>query len=216
MKDHKMLVYQLLIIALIIALGLTVWQARYARPAEEPAPVAETDADGWRRIEPSEIQENPIELFDGYKGILAMGKEGETNAMTIGWGTIGMLWREPVLNVYVSSSRYSHQLMERNDEFTVSFFNRSFMDDIMYLGRHSGRDGDKISHTNMHLRYTDRGNPAFDEAFMTIECSKQYGAPFDSARIGDIPQHLYGSLPIGIHSVYVGKILNIYVKDANR
>lgn len=220
MSDKRTIIYQLLAIASLIALVCTVlskktYQEKPLDNAVIAAPDMEWTEDGWRRIAPSEIPDNAVRLIDDYKGILAMGDKDEHNAMTIGWGTLGVLWRKPIYTVFVSTSRFSHSLMEKNETFTVSFFNKSHMDDVMYLGRHSGRDGDKISKTKFHLNYTEGGNPMFDEAFMVIECRKIYDAPFDYEKIDGECRKMYDD-GLGIHFQYVGEILNVYVNDANR
>lgn len=56
---------------------------------------------------------------------LAVGNKDDMNAMTISWGEIGELWERPVVTVYVSSRRYTHSFMERNEYFTVTAFPRS-------------------------------------------------------------------------------------------
>ena len=228
MKDKKTLVYQLLCIALLIALiGTILCRKSTATPAEPttlPAPAEAPQAapqdippgNGWKKIAPSEIQDNAIDLIDNYKGILAMGNKDEHNAMTIGWGTLGVLWGKPIYTVFVSSSRFSYTLLEKYDTFTVTFFNKSHIKDVMYLGHHSGRDGDKISKTSLHLNYTEAGNPIFDEAFLVIECRKIYAAPFDSAKLQPAQKEFYEKRQIGIHSEYVGEILNVFVKEENR
>ena len=233
MKDKKTLVYQLLCIALLIALICTTLCKNFhspsnsstaLEPSAQPAPTEVPSAspqgtdigNGWKRIAPSEIQDNAIDLIDNYKGILAMGNQKEHNAMTIGWGTLGVLWGRPIYTVFVSSSRFSYTLLEKYDTFTVTFFNKSHMKDVMYLGHHSGRDGDKISKTSLHLNYTEAGNPIFDEAFLVLECRKIYAAPFDSAKLQPAQKEFYEKRQIGVHSEYVGEILNVFVKEENR
>ena len=234
MSDKRTLVYQLLVIVLLIALvsvlcckrgacrnAVCAAESERTQPSadtvsQEKAVTGEDVGNGWRRIKPTEIKENAVELIDVTKGILAMGNKEEHNAMTIGWGSLGVLWGKPVYTVYVSSSRYSYTLLEKYGTFTVCFFNKSHMKDVMYLGHHSGRDGDKISKTNFHLSYTKDGNPMFEEAFMVIECRKIYGGPYDSAKFGDVPRQFYEKCQIGVHSEYVGEILNVFVKDDNR
>ena len=228
MKDKKTLVYQLFCIALLIVLmgtilcrksaSATIEPTTLPAPAEAPQAVLQDipPSNGWKKIAPSEISDNAIDLIDNYKGILAMGNKDEHNAMTIGWGTLGVLWGKPIYTVFVSSSRFSYTLLEKYDTFTVTFFNKSHMKDVMYLGHHSGRDGDKISKTSLHLSYTDLGNPIFDEAFLVIECRKIYAAPFDSAKLQPAQKEFYEKRQIGIHSEYVGEILNVFVKEENR
>ncbi|MBQ9366774.1 MAG: flavin reductase [Victivallales bacterium] len=229
MKEKTTLVYQLICIVLLITLICTALcrkcpstpsptePAALSSPAAEtPAPQGQDIGNGWRKIAPSEITDNSIDLIGNYKGILAMGNKEEHNAMTIGWGTLGVLWGKPIYTVFVSSSRFSYTLMEKYDTFTVAFFNKSHMKDVMYLGRHSGRDGDKISQTNLHLNYTEAGNPTFDEAFLVIECRKIYASPFDTAKLQPAQKDFYEKRKIGIHTEYVGEILNVFVNEGNR
>ncbi|MBQ9712776.1 MAG: flavin reductase, partial [Bacteroidales bacterium] len=96
-------------------------------------------------ILPTEIRENPIELFDRKWALVTVGTPDDVNTMTISWGSLGELWGKPVVTVYVSSSRYTHEFMERNPKFTVTFFPEECRGALQYLGSHSGRDGDKIS-----------------------------------------------------------------------
>ncbi len=226
MKDKMTPVYQLLCIALLIALIGTAL-CKKSTPAESTEPTAQQPApsapppsvptvNGWEKIAPSEITDNAIDLIDNYKGILAMGNKEEHNAMTIGWGTLGVLWGKPIYTVFVSSSRFSYTLLEKYDTFTVTFFNKSHMKDVIYLGHHSGRDDDKIRKTSLHLNYTEAGNPIFDEAFLVIECRKIYAAPFDSSKLLPEQKEFYEKRQIGIHTEYVGEILNVFVKEENR
>ena len=210
MQNKKTLVYQLLIIALLVSLTCI------SDPAAAPVAGKTVAWNGWKKIKPTEIKENAIELINVYKGLLTMGTKEEHNSMTIGWGSLGVLWGKPVYTVYVSSSRFSYTLLEKYDTFTVSFLNKSDMKDVMYLGTHSGRDGDKISKTSLHLNYTPNGTPMFEDAFMVIECKKIYGGPYDPAKFGDVPKGFYGHRPTGVHSEYVGEILNVFVKEENR
>ena len=46
---------------------------------------------------------------------------GRHNTMTIGWGALGNIWGKPVFTVMVRHSRYTHELIEAHNEFTVSF-----------------------------------------------------------------------------------------------
>ena len=263
MKDKKIVIYQLLSVALLVALIHTVAVQRRicnetvvkiaqlnkmesevnkineavkeektdatttatpqaapntttAMPQEAPNTTTATPQAGWRKIAPKELKDNSVELIAHINGILAMGNKDEHNAMTIGWGAFGVLWSKPIYTVYVSSSRFSHSLMEKNDMFTVSFFNKSHKGDVMYLGHHSGRDGDKISKTHFHLNYTERGNPVFEEAFLILECRKIYSAPFDYDKIDKDCRKMYDVGRMGIHTEYVGEIVNVYVNDANR
>lgn len=210
---NKLWIYRIAVI--LLAAGLAV--ALFVKNAE-PASDVETESviSGWRNVEPSEVEDNFVKLLHENMGLLTVGGPGQTNSMTIGWGTFGTLWSVPVFNVYVSEDRYTHGLMETNETYTVSFLSKEHRDDVIYLGTHSGRDGDKISQTSLTLKYTESGTPYFEEAFLVIECRKQYGAPFDASRLGEIPSAFYERSHVGIHSAYIGQIMQILVNDDNR
>ena len=165
-----------------------------------------------REILPTEIKENPIELFDQKWALVTAGVPGDVNTMTISWGSLGELWGRSVVTVYVSSSRYTHEFMEKNDHFTVAFFPLACRPALQYLGSHSGRDGDKISASGLTLEWLESGLPSFVEADMVIEARKIYGAPFSEEGFGDVPGNLYASGRMGVHSVYVGDIEHVWVR----
>lgn len=167
---------------------------------------------GMREILPTEIGENPVELFDQKWGLVTAGVPGDVNTMTISWGSLGELWNKPVVTVYVSSSRYTHVFMEKNDHFTVAFFPPEYRKALQYLGSHSGRDGDKIAASGLTLEWLESGLPSFKEADMVIEARKIYGAPFSPEGFGDVPETLYASGRMGIHSQYVGEIEHVWVR----
>lgn len=165
-----------------------------------------------KEIQPTEIKENPIELFDQKWALVTAGEPGNVNTMTISWGSLGELWGKPVVTVYVSCSRYTHEFMERNGHFTVAFFPPECREALMYLGSHSGRDSDKITESGLTLEFLESGLPSFEEADMIIEARKLYGAPFSEEGFGDVPAQLYASGRMGVHSVYVGEIEHVWVR----
>jgi flavin reductase (DIM6/NTAB) family NADH-FMN oxidoreductase RutF len=163
-------------------------------------------------IQPTSIKENAIELFDRQWALVTAGVPGDVNTMTISWGSLGELWNRPVVTVYVSSSRYTHEFMEKNVHFTVAFFPQECRGALQYLGSHSGRDGDKIKESGLTLEWLESGLPSFEEADMVIEARKIYGYPFDGKGFGDVPEQFYASGRMGVHSVYVGEIEHVWVR----
>ena len=163
-------------------------------------------------IQPTEIKENPIQLFDRNWALLTAGHAGDLNTMTISWGSLGELWNKPVVTVYVSCDRYTHEFMEREDRFTVAFFPEQYRPALTYLGTHSGRDSDKIAESGLTLEFLASGQPSFAEADMVIEARKIYGAPFTPEGFGDVPSSFYTSRGIGVHSVYIGEIEHVWVR----
>lgn len=145
--------------------------------------------------------------------ILAAGDKDSYNAMTIGWGGMGTLWgrNRPVVTVYVAPKRFTHQFMEKSRYFTVMQF--SDINVVQYMGKHSGRDGDKAKALGLHVAYTKNGTPYFKEADAVIECEIMYAAPFEEKNFrNDVPKKTYSNFPAGIHSMYIGEVVGVWKK----
>lgn len=102
--------------------------------------------------------------------ILCSGDTARNNAMTIGWGGIGnyLGHDRPAVTVYVAPGRYTWEFMERYPRFTIMQFADPKI--WQYMGRYSGRDGDKAAALGLHVAYTDHGTPYYEEADLIIEC----------------------------------------------
>ena len=96
---------------------------------------------------------------------------------------------------------------------------------LNYMGTKSGRDGDrsatpgdacpdkKAQALGLHTAYTANGTPYYTEAVMVIECKIMYAAPFDPQYFkSDAPKRMYANFPAGIHSMYIGEVVNAWKK----
>ena len=62
---------------------------------------------------------NPATLFGEDRVVLTVGNSQKINAMTIGWGQFGTLWGRQVITIYAAQERYTNELLETNEYFTV-------------------------------------------------------------------------------------------------
>ena len=134
--------------------------------------------------------------------LLVAGDKTKSNAMTIGWGGIGTLWQRPAMTVYVAEKRYTKEFMDKAEYFTVMSFDVEYSKILNYMGTKSGRDGDKAAALGLHTAYTANGTPYYTEANMVIECKIMY----------DVPKNMYSHFPAGIHSMYIGEVVNAWRK----
>lgn len=146
--------------------------------------------------------------------ILAAGNKDKHNAMTIGWGGIGTLWGRTALTVYVAEKRYTKEFMDNAEYFTVMVFDVANSKVLDYMGHKSGRDdADKAKTLGLHTAYTANGAPYYTEAAVVIECRKMYQAPFDPKGFtDDVPKNMYRNFPAGIHTMYIGEVVNAWKK----
>ena len=73
--------------------------------------------------------------------------------------------------------------------------------------------GDKEKSNAMTIDWGGIGTPYYTEATMVIECKIMYAAPFDPQYFkSDAPKQMYAYFPAGIHSMYIGEVVNAWKK----
>src|SRR6056297_3843679 len=93
---------------------------------------------------------------------LTVKDEDKLNTMTIGWGSVGFVWGRPIFTVLVRHSRYTHNLIENTDQFTVSVpFGDRLKRETDYCGTHSGRDVNKFKELGLELIEPKQLDPPF-------------------------------------------------------
>jgi len=141
---------------------------------------------------------------------------GEFNAMTVGWGSLGVMWNRPFAQVVVRPTRHTHGFTERWDSFTLCAFPEAQRGALKLLGSRSGRDGDKIAATGLTPVASQRiGAPGYAEAELILECRKIYWDDLEPQQFlhpgieENYPQKDY-------HRVYFGEIVAIAGTPAYR
>lgn len=152
-----------------------------------------------------------IGVFDTRKKpAIAMASDGtRTNGLTIGWMSLGILWSKPICTVYVHAQRYSKEIFDNADYFSVDFLKDEYREQIGYFGRVSGRDEDKIKVSGLTL--CEDLAPYFAENRVTIICKILGRNDFDLEHV-DPDQYDWYSKE-GVHTCYYGKIEKILVED---
>ena len=177
------------------------------------SPLSAQEENGFKKINVREdFTENGFQWFHDAE-LLAAGDKTKSNAMTIGWGGIGTLWGRTALTVYVAEKRYTKEFMDKAEYFTVMAFDVEHSNVLRYMGTKSGRDGDKAQALGLHTAYTANGTPYYTVASWVIECKIMYAAPFDPDHFkSEVPKRMYSHFPAGIHSMYIGEVVNAWQK----
>lgn len=156
-------------------------------------------------------------------GILLTTKRGEeVNAMTIGWGCLGIDWSRPIFIAYVRESRYTKALLEENREFTVNIpLEKADRRIISLCGRKSGRDINKIEALGLTLEEPmEISVPGIRELPLTLECRVLYQQQQDLSAIPeDIlakyypveDDRLHPGSDRDYHIAYYAQILKAYI-----
>lgn len=176
-------------------------------------PASAQEENGFKKFQVEEgFEDNGFQWFRDAE-LLCAGDKEKNNAMTIGWGGIGTLWGRTALTVYVAEKRYTKEFMDKAEYFTVMVFDVEHSKVLRYMGTKSGRDEDKAAALGLHTAYTANGTPYYTEAEMVIECKIMYAAPFEPQYFkSDVPERMYAHFPAGIHSMYIGEVVNAWKK----
>jgi len=131
------------------------------------------------------------------------------NTMTIGWATIGYVWRKPVLMVLVRDSRHTFGIIEKAADFTVSVPMTDMKDAIMFCGTKSGRDYDKYKECSLELAEARKVvSPIINTPGIHFECKIVFKAAMDPAYLDAEYEKLYPEKDY--HTLYFGEIRDCY------
>ncbi len=154
-----------------------------------------------------EFTTDVFSVFDRKWALLTAGEKDSFNTMTISWGGLGTLWGKPVASVYVRQSRYTHDFLDKNDYFTVSFYPEACRKTLGVLGSRSGRDMDKMHESGLTPAAAGP-SVTFVEAACTLVCKKLFRQTLDPANIpGEIVDALYKT--DAPHDLYIGEVVDI-------
>jgi flavin reductase (DIM6/NTAB) family NADH-FMN oxidoreductase RutF len=142
--------------------------------------------------------------------LAATKRSGSSNVMTIGWGTLGVIWGLPIFTVLVRPSRFTYEFIEDSGEFTVNVPSPELRRFVDFCGTHSGRDVDKLARFSVQTSPGQRvSSVTLDPCPWAYECrvvQKNDALPstFD-------PHIVSAYYPSGdFHRVYYGEIVGVF------
>ena len=147
-------------------------------------------------------------------GILLTTKVGgKVNSMTIGWGTLGIIWERPVFVAYVRQQRYSREMLDECREFTINVPVGDYRRKILGIcGSKSGRDTDKIEAAGLTpVEQEVISVPGIKELPLTLECRVLYRQEQESDQFNDEITRQFYTMETGDHICYYGEIVAAYI-----
>ena len=144
-----------------------------------------------------------------YSSILSAPNK-KPNAMTIGWGFLGTMWRRPVFVVAVRLSRYTYKLMENSKSFTVCLPNKQMKKILDFCGTKSGRDVDKFEKLGITANDGISVNsPYIKECPIHFECNIIYKNRMEPGQLDkEIEESVYPKKDM--HVIYYGEVKGAY------
>ncbi len=140
---------------------------------------------------------------------LVVKGKSRVNVMTIGWALWGVIWRRPTMMVAVRTSRFTHQLIEEADSFTVTFPGDDRKKELNLCGSKSGRDMDKFKECGFATAASRKvGTPVLKIPGYHFECRIVYKTPMDPKALFPDFGNIYPAKDY--HTLYFGEILESY------
>lgn len=160
---------------------------------------------------------NPFTLIsDEWLLITAGNEKNGYNTMTACWGHIGAIWGHgkglPTSIVYIRPQRYTKEFIDKEEFYTLSFFDKEYKKALAYLGTHTGREENKIKHTNLTPVF-DENITYFQEAKLILVCQKLYSSSLSEQGFYDkkIMEDNYPQKDF--HTMYIGEIVKVLIQS---
>lgn len=167
-----------------------------------------------KSITPNELQVSASQLIGQQWMLITAGTPEKFNTMTASWGGLGFLWNRPVAFVFVRPNRHTRGFIDAQESFTLSFMPEKYREDLVYCGRHSGKDVDKMAETSLKSLVTESGLVAMDDADVVLECRKLYVGPMQAEHFlnrEEVSPRFYSeSEPL--HLLYICELTDVKVR----
>ncbi|MEN3185649.1 MAG: flavin reductase family protein [Atribacterota bacterium] len=169
----------------------------------------------WRKCSWEMVVNRAFQAIQNVGGLFLVteGKDKNPNVMSIGWFTLGIVWRRPVAVVLVRPSRYSFELLEQNPNFIVTIPYPTMHREIEICGSYSGRNTDKFALCHFTPRYGEGQLVAMiDECQASLVCSVVQKTKVEPSTFStSIATEFYPQNDF--HFVYFGEIREAWRKE---
>lgn len=106
--------------------------------------------------------------------------QGKDNIITMDWHT-PLSFNPMMYAISVGKTRYSLELIRQSRVFVVNFMIKDYEKEVLYCGRHSGKNLDKFTKTNLEKEGAEKIDcPRIKQALGFLECQV-----VDEIEIGD-------------------------------
>lgn len=164
-----------------------------------------------KKIDPKSLNQNVFSLIGDQWMLITAGTAEQCNTMTASWGGLGVIWGSPAATCYIRPQRYTKEFVDREEYFTLSFFDEVYRPQLALCGSKSGRDVDKGKECGFTVKTAECGAPYFEEASLVLVCRKRFAQPMDPQCIpDDVKERWYPQQDY--HTMYIGEIVEAMIK----
>lgn len=165
----------------------------------------------FQPFDPAEIEQEPY-VFNGRKMLITACDGTKVNTTAVSYGGVGQMWGKRVTFICVRKDRFTRQLLDASQEYSISFLdNDEYRGAMKYLEAVSGKDEDKLKGARLNVTYFE-GVPLIEESSNALICKVLYRNVLDKDGFLDqtIPEEFYKKGDY--HVIYVGEITKVLVR----
>lgn len=149
-------------------------------------------------------------LSSGGAFLTVRSADGKANTMTISWGYVGFSWGKPHFITMVRPQRYTHDLLESADSYTISIpCGEGMKQALAICGTKSGRDVDKEALAGIRFQPGRQvASPVVAGCDIYYECKISYIDPLETGKLAAVfGEACYKG---DRHDFYYGEIVTAY------
>ena len=164
-----------------------------------------------QKITPYEITKNPFTLIGKQWAMITTCQGEKINTMTASWGGVGIMWGKPAAFLFIRPQRFTRELMDGSEKFSVCFLPESQRQAMTYCGKASGRNEDKLAACELTAGRLE-SVPVLDQSELALICKKLYRQRLDPACLleKEIDATWYPNQDH--HYMYIAEIETAYIK----
>lgn len=157
------------------------------------------------------LDKTPFQMIGKDWMLVTTSKGDKVNTMTASWGGFGVMWGKDVVYIVIRESRYTKELLDGTDTFSLTFFEEPPRATMRYLGAVSGRKEDKIATADLEADW--EGDAAYiGDGNLVFICRKMSATPITKETILD-PSILEKWYTDGdYHTLYIGEITKVLAR----
>lgn len=162
----------------------------------------------YKIITADQFRKNPFQLIGKEWMLITAGNSEKVNTMTASWGGLGVMYGKNVAFIVIRPQRYTKEFVDRENTFSLSFFDKEYKNTLNYLGTVSGRNEVKIAKSGLTL-VDYEGTPYFDEANHVLICRKLFRQPLNNDGLLDekLAKTWYSNNDY--HTLYIAEVSKI-------
>jgi flavin reductase (DIM6/NTAB) family NADH-FMN oxidoreductase RutF len=168
-----------------------------------------------KEIKYTDVSKEALEQLAKGGAFLTSCYDGKINTMTIGWGTIGIIWGKPVMTVAVRYSRHTYNLIDGSGEFSVSFPKQGLLSqELVICGTKSGRTIDKFDECGFKpIEAMTIKTPVIDKCHIHFECRVIYRQALEPALIDEKVKDRFYKANNDFHVIFYGEITRCCINE---